>query len=286
MDRLGVPPLKWAGSDVDKFNALAETFVQTVYNNVPNLKEISYDIHAKRFVDLGGNPVTAEGWAEFADSPEAARARAGESSLRRAVFLKSLMDSESRGYGEPGKVLGNLLAWGGSFADDAGLRGLFSRQAIVGNSGRSYTPEQKVAMERTGSVTSKKTLKESLDAIWQDAGKKLAQGIVDQFAPVKDIDAKAYTLMRLSKGAAGAFEALMHHGKLSITDGATDCDTSGGVLERVFYPIGKESTDFLRWVAGNRAERLMKEGKEHLFTQDDIDAFKSLSSGDTPHAWG
>jgi N12 class adenine-specific DNA methylase len=157
----------------------------------------------------------------------------------------------------------------------------FSRSSIIGASGRAYTPEQLAAMERTGSVVTKKTIQETIKSLWQDAGKKLAQGVFDQFRPVRDLSSHAYTLMRLSKGAPGAFEAFMHHGKLSLRDGAYDADTSGGVMEKVFYPLGKESTDFLRWVAGNRAERLATEGKENLFTPDDIAAFKSLATGDT-----
>jgi hypothetical protein len=128
---------------------------------------------------------------------------------------------------------------------------------------------------------SKNTVKETLQEIWQDAGKKAAQGIFDQFAPVKDIDSHAYTLLRLSKGATGAFEAFMHYGKLKISNDVTDADNTGGVLDKVFYPLGKESTDFLRWIAGNRAERLAREGKENLFTKDDITAFKSLTDGQT-----
>lgn len=87
----------------------------------------------------------------------------------------------------------------------------FSRSAIIGASGRAYTPEQLAAMERTGSVVTKKTIQETVKSLWQDAGKKLAQGVFDQFRPVRDLSSHAYTLMRLSKGATGAFEAFMHH---------------------------------------------------------------------------
>ncbi len=154
------------------------------------------------------------------------------------------------------------------------------KSRVIGDSGRAYTPEQRAANERTGSVVTQKSIKETIAKYWQDAGKNLAQGLVDQFRPIRDLDDHAYTLMRLSKGATGAFEAFMHHGKLSIKDGAFDADTTGGVLEKVFFPLGKESTDFLRWIAGNRAERLSGEGKENLFTPEDIAAFKSLSDGE------
>jgi len=158
---------------------------------------------------------------------------------------------------------------------------LFSTSRIIGDSGREHTPEQLRAFKRTGRIVNDLTQKERIAALWQDAGKKLRQGIVDQFDPVKDISEKGYTLLRLAKGATGAFEAMLHHGKLSIRDGAYDADTSGGVMEKVFYKLGKESTDFLYWIAGNRAERLKGENRENLFSDEDIKAYKSLSEGKT-----
>jgi N12 class adenine-specific DNA methylase/predicted RNA methylase len=155
------------------------------------------------------------------------------------------------------------------------------RERVIGDSGRQYTAEQREAMRRTGSIVTKKTIKESVQAVHKDAWKRLSQGILDQFAPIKDISRRAYVLMRLSKGATGAFEALMKHGKLSLRDGAYDADVSGGVLDRVFIPLGRESTDFLRWIAGNRAEQLAAEDREHLFSPEDIAAFKSLDQGTT-----
>lgn len=152
----------------------------------------------------------------------------------------------------------------------------FSTQRIVGASNRQYTQAQQQAFANTGRTVDEKTTLEKLKAF---VAKRWQQGIFDQFAPFRQIDMDAYTLMRLSKGSTGAFEALMHHGKLAIRDGAYDADTSGGVMDRLFYQLGKESTDFLYWVAGNRAERLAKEGKENLFSPQDIAAYKSLASG-------
>jgi len=126
------------------------------------------------------------------------------------------------------------------------------------------------------------SLKERAQAIWKDAGKKLAQGIFDQFAPIKDIDTTAYGLMRLAKGASGAFETILRGGKLKLTDNVYDFDETdkGGVVDKLLTPMQGEHHDFLRWVAANRADRLIGEDKEHLFSQDDIDAIKTLEDGD------
>ena len=153
-----------------------------------------------------------------------------------------------------------------------------STRRIIGNSGRQHTPDQIRAFERTGRIFDEKSL---LERVKEFVAKRWQQGIFDQFAPFRNIDMGAYTLMRLSKGATGAMEALMHHGKLSLRDGTYDADTTGGVIDKVFAPIGKETTDFLYWVAGNRAERLKREGKENLMDDRDIQAFKALDNGVT-----
>lgn len=156
-----------------------------------------------------------------------------------------------------------------------------STRQIIGESNRDYTPAQREFFANTGRDIETPTLKSKIKSVWQDAGKKVAQGLVDQFAPIKDITEKGYMLARLSKGAAGAFNALLDHGKLSIRDGVYDADQSGGVVERLFKPLQGEGEDFLWWVAANRAERLTGEGRENLFSGDDIAAGKSLDTGTT-----
>jgi ribosomal protein S18 acetylase RimI-like enzyme len=156
---------------------------------------------------------------------------------------------------------------------------LFSKERTTGHSGRAYTPEQEAMFRNIGRTTEEKSLKERLKEARQDIGKKMAQGLVDQFRPLKDLGGEAYTLARLSKGAAGAFEALLHHGKLKLVDNAYDADMTGGFIEKVGNPLGAELEDFMQWIAANRAEKLSKEDREHLFTAEDIAAGKSLADG-------
>jgi hypothetical protein len=159
----------------------------------------------------------------------------------------------------------------------------FSRPVIIGQTTRTYTPRQKLAMRNVGFEVDEPTAKERAQALWQDAGKKLAQGIVDQFAPVKDLDKKAYGLLRLAKGASGAFEAFLRGGQLKLTDNVYDFDDTkrGGVVDRLLIPLQGEHHDFFRWIAANRAERLMAEGKENLFSAQDIADLKTLADGKT-----
>ena len=155
--------------------------------------------------------------------------------------------------------------------------------SIVGETSRTHTPEQLAAMRRVGFQVETPSLKDRAKALTQGLGKRLAQGIFDQFAPIKEIDQHAYLLTRLSKGASGAFESFLHGGKLKLSDGVYDFDETqkGGVLDKLLMPLQGEHHDMLRWVAANRAERLTAEGKENLFTAEDIAALKTLAQGQT-----
>ena len=156
-----------------------------------------------------------------------------------------------------------------------------SVKRIFDDQGRNYTDEQRAAFERVGRVVETPTLRERIAELKKDAAKKIAQGLVDQFRPLRDLSSKAYNLARLSKGSSGAVEAFLKHGQLKIVDGVYDADQSGGVVDRVFAPLQGEGTDFLWWIAANRAERLTAEERENLFSGADIEALKSLENGTT-----
>ena len=133
-----------------------------------------------------------------------------------------------------------------------------SEESIIGDTGR-YTQGQMEFFRRVGRSVTKPSIKERIASLRKDFGKKLAQGLVDQFMPIKELSQKAYMLARLSKGAAGAFEALLKHGKLALRSDVYDADQSGGVIDRLLKPLQGEGDDFLWWVASNRAENLMNE---------------------------
>lgn len=163
------------------------------------------------------------------------------------------------------------------------LRNAGGGPTITGDTGRTYTDEQRRAMRNVGFEVEAPTLEARVKSMWQDAGKKLAQGLFDQFAPVKEISKDAYALLRLSKGASGAFETLLAGGRLKLTDGTYDYDDAnkGGVVDRLLKPLQGEHHDFLRWVAAFRAARLKADGKENLFSTEDILGLKTLADGAT-----
>lgn len=111
---------------------------------------------------------------------------------------------------------------------------------------------------------------------------KAVQGVFDQFRPLKDLDETAYMQARLSKGTDGAVEGVFRFGPPKLTEGALDVRRDGKGFAGVLQDLGGEHDLFLAWVAGNRAERLASEGREHAFSQEDIASLKRLARGTMP----
>lgn len=155
---------------------------------------------------------------------------------------------------------------------------MFSR-AAASPAGADYTAAQQRAAERVFGVQAKETLADRAKAMRHNLGTKLRQGLVDQFAPIKEVSERAYILARLSKGSDGAVEAALLYGKPFLRDGVADVDVKDGGFAKVLASLKGEDTRFFQWVAAQRAERLKAEGKENLLTDQDITALKSLNAG-------
>lgn len=129
---------------------------------------------------------------------------------------------------------------------------------------------------------------------------KIRQGLVDRYAALKELDERlhgsdfldtsitssAWVLARMAPAAAGALNSMLHNGRL-VFDAkqkviSTRDDGSMGLGE-VLSRLGeaKEIERFLGWIAGNRAAKLAAEGRENLFSAQDIAALKGISRGNT-----
>lgn len=279
----GIKPLKWEGDHNNKLMALIDSVTSTTFDSIPILKGYRYDFDNQQFEDKLGRPLRPDWAGRLAREPVARKIHAGEATLRRSVFLKSLASSTSS---QKSELLERINSVRG--VESAGLNALFSRtdtSKIIGDTERERTPEQLQAFKNVGRSVTTPTIKERMANLWKDAGKKMAQGLVDQFRPIRDLSDKAYELMRLSKGASGAFEVMLHGGQLKLTDGVYNFDDTknGGVIDRLLTPLQGEADDFLWWVSAHRAEKLSKDDREHLFKPEDIIAIKTLSNGDTTY---
>ncbi|MEJ5125854.1 LPD38 domain-containing protein [Comamonas sp. MYb21] len=143
----------------------------------------------------------------------------------------------------------------------------------------NYNPSQKQAAEKAFGAVAKQTVAERAKEMRSNLGTKLRQGLVDQFAPIKEVSEKAYMLARLSKGSDGAVEAALLYGKPFLKDGVADVNIQDGGFAKVLASLKGEHDRFFQWVAAQRAERLKAEGKENLLTDQNISALKSLNAG-------
>lgn len=91
----GIEPLKWRGNDFDKFKALIHTFVITTFNRFPELRAYRYDFDKNQYVDGRGRPLGPDFAADAANLEGARGAVAGAKTLRRAIFLNSLLAAEN-----------------------------------------------------------------------------------------------------------------------------------------------------------------------------------------------
>lgn len=155
----------------------------------------------------------------------------------------------------------------------------FSRAAPAAPTASDYTAQQARAAEHAFGVQVKQTWAKRAQAMRQNFGTRLRQGLVDQFAPIKEISEKAYILARLSKGSDGAVEAALLYGKPYLRDGVADVDIKDGGFANVLASLKGEHDRFFQWVAAQRAQRLKAEGKENLLTDRDITALRSLDAG-------
>ncbi|MEQ1560660.1 MAG: LPD1 domain-containing protein [Methyloglobulus sp.] len=129
---LGVAPLKWQGSDVDKTKAMIDTFLSTLNHQFPELKHARYDFDKRQFVTRGSGRLLD--WEKFdrraKDTGTGRTARAGEATARRGIFIQSLVSSP--GGQRPG-ILEHVLSRANQLVTKGGLKGLFSATTSTSN---------------------------------------------------------------------------------------------------------------------------------------------------------
>ena len=146
---------------------------------------------------------------------------------------------------------------------------------------RAYTDRQAdVLARKIAPAAPKETMRESLSSVWDRAGLKIQQGVFDQYAAIATMSDKAWKLARMTTTDSGAMEALFLHGRLTLDEeGGIDVASHDNGLVQTLAPLGPELNDFLAWIAGRRARNLREEGRESLFSDEDIDALITLDRG-------
>ncbi|MDM5138438.1 hypothetical protein OB959_01310 [Aeromonas bestiarum] len=121
--------------------------------------------------------------------------------------------------------------------------------------------------------------------------KKANTEALDALAPIKyaedaagitDAADSGYVAARMATGAASTMQATMLYGLPEWKDGVIQKKAGTGekdALLGIFSDLGKDLHNWLGWMAGNRAELLMEQGRENLLSEQDITALKGLGKG-------
>lgn len=162
------------------------------------------------------------------------------------------------------------------------------------------TDKQKAALNKIAPLTTQQKAAEWFRDKTDRALLKIRQGLVDRFAALRELDEAAHgedilntditnsswVLARMSSAASGALHAMLNNGRIYLDQKQKVIDIQegdslglGATLARLGSPA--EIERFMGWIAGNRSARLAAEGRENLFSADDIDALKTLNEGKT-----
>ena len=141
--------------------------------------------------------------------------------------------------------------------------------------------------------TKNRTLFEHLEESRLSRWDWLVQGMIDTYRPIAKLEKfgantaqRAWQMMHLSENTHGLLSAVLNYGtpKEVTRDGKFDwydIDRDQQGLVEVLRDLGggNEVDNFLAWVAMNRADTLMKEGREKHFTEQQIREGMKLNRG-------
>lgn len=162
-----------------------------------------------------------------------------------------------------------------------------------------YTPEQREALRRAG-IGGPPTIGEKLRTYYTRAaaalqdnwGRQFQQGYLDQFTGIAlavrrdvgnlPIEQDPYVAARLANGGTSSvMRGLLLHGQAMWAENGQHLQKKPGTqgLLDILAPLGDDLNDFFGWMVGNRAARLMKEGRERNLSEAQIKTLQDLGNG-------
>ena len=159
--------------------------------------------------------------------------------------------------------------------------------------------DQKSLMGKVGPQTFPQRMQDRMQELTENLGLRMRQAGVDRYAALMRNDYKLYgedmlegsiassswVLARMSESAGGALASMIKTGRIyldteqKVMDVREGTSGLGDTLRKLGSPA--EIDRFMAWIASNRAKGLMDEGRENLFTKQEIKAGIRLSQGRT-----
>ena len=164
------------------------------------------------------------------------------------------------------------------------------------------TETTREAKRKAGLTQDRRSMEARTMALWDSAFnvERHIEGVFDRFYGLKraqdlvygaeglDPRADAYLAARMSLGSSTIFQAVLMYGPLKWGEGQTagvpvQVEGERGLLEVLHDPYfaeaGIPNENWLGWMVGLRAKRLLAEERERNFTEEDIEALIALGKG-------
>lgn len=162
---------------------------------------------------------------------------------------------------------------------------------------KDLTADQKSFLDKIGPERLPQRLKDRWNQLTDNLALRVRQAGVDRYAALLrndqalhgddtldgSIASSAWVLARMSPSAGGAVSALLNNGRIyldtkeKVIDIKDGTEGLGATLRKLGDP--QEIDRFMGWIAANRSKRLAAEGRENLFTPEEIEAGIKLSGG-------
>lgn len=157
----------------------------------------------------------------------------------------------------------------------------YSPKIAGANPNRTYTPAEKKAFENVGRAMEPFSVRAWIDQQRENLGKRLIAKTLDPYIGIKENDPEGYMALRNANTTSGALEVFKEFGTIKFEGNAYALDRrNGGVDNSLIKPLQGEASDFIWWVAANRAERLKAEDRENLWSAEDIAVIKKTNEGE------
>lgn len=159
--------------------------------------------------------------------------------------------------------------------------------------------DQQAFMGKIGPRSLPRRARDRWRALKDNIGLRIRQAGIDRYAALLrndkallgedtlegSIASSSWVLARMSNSAGGALSAMMSTGRIFYDPQSKIIDVREGTngLADTFEKLGSpaEIDRFMAWIAANRARKLMEEGRENLFTDEEIEAGLTLNQGRT-----
>lgn len=285
----GFRPLNWIpGDSQNNLRELLLTSYENAKTYAPAIESVVYDFKVNEFRDAEGNVLTNPDFAKMAREankefnyrvnqiptgmeaiyPENYDAVFGVRTLKRAAITNTLLKAD--GEGALDDAVASIVKMDKAPASVSSV--LYSRPPEMPPTW--VLPGDEEHARKFNLFKPHHSLRDRFNEMTQNWGLRMKQGLVDQFAPIKEfVGFREYMLARMSSTSDGAVESMFLYGKPFLEDGALNVrieqDGRGG-LANLLSQLEGEHDRWFAWVAANRAERLKAEGKENWFTNEDI----------------